>query len=101
MVTYDVIILTDIDYLIPFKTAGAYHISAQLRKYGYSVKVIDNFTWLLKNRKDELFEYMDNHIGSNTLFVGFSTTFMNLFEVQAGMFKKLYITKRISLGRKH
>ena len=85
---YDAILLTGIDYLIPFKTAGAYHISAQLRKHGYSVKVIDNFTWLLKNRKDELFKYMDDHIGSNTLFVGFSTTFMNLFEAPAGMFKK-------------
>ena len=85
---YDAIILSGIDYLIPFKTAGAYHISAQLRKHGYSVKVIDNFTWLLKNRKDELFKYMDDHIGSNTLFVGFSTTFMNLFEAPAGMFKK-------------
>jgi len=88
MVTYDAILLTDINYLIPFKTAGAYHISTQLRKHGYSVKVIDNFTWLLKHRKEELFKYMDDHIGSNTLFVGFSTTFMNLFEVQAGMFKK-------------
>ena len=42
---YDAILFTGIDYMIPFKTAGAYHISAQLRKHGYSVKVIDNFTW--------------------------------------------------------
>ena len=85
---YDAILFTGIDYMIPFKTAGAYHISAQLRKHGYSVKVIDNFTWLLKNRKDELFKYMDDHIGSNTLFVGFSTTFMTLFNVEGGMFRK-------------
>ena len=85
---YDAILFTGIDYMIPFKTAGAYHISAQLRKHGYSVKVIDNFTWLLKNRKDELFKYMDDHIGSNTLFVGFSTTFMTLFKVEGGIFRK-------------
>ena len=85
---YDAIILSGIDYVIPFKTAGAYHISAQLRKHGYSVKVIDNFTWLLKNRKDKLFKYMNDHIGSNTLFVGFSTTFMTLFNIDGGMYRK-------------
>ena len=45
---YDVILFTDMtDYTIPIKTAGAYKIASHLRNYGHSVKVIDNFVWIL------------------------------------------------------
>ena len=77
---YDIIIFTDMrGYIIQQKAAGAYNIASHLRQNNYSVKVIDNFVWLLRNHKEKLFSYMENHIGSNTLFVGFSTTFMPLF----------------------
>ena len=84
---YDAIIFTDMtDYSIPIKTSGAYKIASHLRHYGYSVKVIDNFVWILKNHKESLFKYLQERIGTTTLFVGFSTTFMSPFKMDK--FKK-------------
>jgi len=84
---YDAILFTDMtDYSIPIKTSGAYKIASHLRHYGYSVKVIDNFVWILKNHKESLFKYLQERIGTTTLFVGFSTTFMSPFKMDK--FKK-------------
>ena len=78
---YDIILFTDLsDYSIPIKTSGAYAISSHLRQHGYNVKIIDNFVWILENKAQELFNYLDNHIGDNTRFIGFSTTFCRYFE---------------------
>ena len=78
---YDAILFTDLsDYFIPTKVEGAYAIASHLRKHDYSVKVIDNFVWILENNVQELFSYLDNHVGDNTRFIGFSTTFCRYFE---------------------
>ena len=80
---YDAIIFTDFtDYTIPIKSAGANVIASHLRRHGYSIKIIDNFVYLLEKNKEELFKYMKDHIGPNTLFVGFSTTFMAIFDLE-------------------
>ena len=78
---YDAILFTDLsDYFIPTKVEGAYAIASHLRKHDYSVKDIDNFVWILENNVQELFSYLDNHLGDNTRFIGFSTTFCRYFE---------------------
>ena len=78
---YDVILFTDLsDSFIPYRVGGAYAIASHLRQHGYTVKVIDNFVWILENNVQELFTYLDNHIGDNTRFIGFSTTFCRYFE---------------------
>ena len=78
---YDVILLTDItNYSMTFKTIGTYKIASVLRSHGYSVIVMDHFMWMIKNHKEEVFKWLDDCIGDNTLFVGFGTTFMDVFE---------------------
>ena len=80
---YDAILFTDLsEYYIPIKTSGAYAIASHLRRHGYTVKTIDNFVWILENNVQELFDYLDNHIGDNTRFIGFSTTFCRYFEFE-------------------
>lgn len=77
---YDAFIFTDIsDYGIPIKTEGAYALASHLRQHGYSVKVIDNFTRIIEEYSDKLFEYLERKIGDNTKFIGFSTTFSRYF----------------------
>ena len=80
---YDAILFTALsEYYIPIKTSGAYAIASHLRRHGYTVKTIDNFVWILENNVQELFDYLDNHIGDNTRFIGFSTTFCRYFEFE-------------------
>ena len=58
---YNAIIFTDIsDHFIPLKVIGAYNIAAHLRNNGYSVKVIDNQSWLWENHGKELMDYVLN-----------------------------------------
>ncbi len=46
---YDVILFTDLsDSFIPYRVGGAYAIASHLRQHGYTVKVIDNFVWILE-----------------------------------------------------
>jgi radical SAM superfamily enzyme YgiQ (UPF0313 family) len=73
--TYEIIIFTDLfGRNIHIKTLGAYRIASELRLHGYTVKVIDYVTELIQN--PELFKkLLDNLIGPNTLFVGWSSTF--------------------------
>lgn len=56
------------------KPSGAYRIATELRKYGYTVQVVDDFLHLCKNTK-LLWDIIDKFVGENTLWVGFSTTF--------------------------
>ena len=82
MKKFDVILLTDMtEYSMPIKTIGTYKIANVLRQKGYSVTIMDNFIWLLTNYKDEVFKWLDDRIGDNTLFVGFGTTFMSAFNI--------------------
>ena len=78
MKTFDIILFADVtNYLAPVKGMGPYAIATKLRENGYTVKVIDQLNWLLQNRQIELCQYLDRIIGENTLFCGFSCTFMN------------------------
>ena len=82
MKKFDVILLTDMtEYSMPIKTIGTYKIANVLRHNGYSVTIMDNFIWLLTNYKDEVFKWLDDRIGDNTLFVGFGTTFLSAFNI--------------------
>jgi radical SAM superfamily enzyme YgiQ (UPF0313 family) len=73
--TYDIVLFTDGEgRFYHAKTLGAYRIATELRKHGYSVKVVDWFSKWLASPQD--FDKLINlTVGSNTLFIGFSSTF--------------------------
>ena len=74
MKTYDIIIMTegsDPAFNV-VRAAGAYKIASFLRNQGYSVFVLNNFSYFM--RKGNLNEILDKLIGDNTLWVGFSST---------------------------
>ena len=73
--TYDIIIFTDyVNKHGHIKSLGAYRLASELRSHGYSVKVVDYASRLMSNQP--LFRsLLDNLIGDNTLFVGWSSTF--------------------------
>ena len=70
---YDAIILTDAKTPYRVKPLGAYVIANSLRKSGYSCLVIDYFTEIEKNK---LFSLLENFIGENTVFVGYSSSLL-------------------------
>ena len=59
---------------------------------------MDNFIWLLTNYKDEVFKWLDDRIGDNTLFVGFGTTFMSAFNI-TNYNAKLRLNLNINVSR--
>jgi len=73
--TYDIIIFTDHGTKYGHvKPLGAYRLASELRLHGYCVKVLDYTSRLMLNRT--LFRsLLDSLIGTNTLFVGWSSTF--------------------------
>lgn len=59
------------------KAAGAYSIANYLRTQNYKTKVIDYLEYMLsKGRVNDLMSYLDSIIDSETLIIGFSTTFL-------------------------
>lgn len=75
---YDIILITDFaGKYWHIRPLGAYRLATELRKHGYSVKVLDYANrWF---EQPTLFFKLLNHlIGDNTLFVGFSSTFFGL-----------------------
>jgi radical SAM superfamily enzyme YgiQ (UPF0313 family) len=71
----DVLIFTDVAKLEYGRPAGAYRVATELRAHGFSVQVVDHFTYLARGGLKRLFVLIDKFVGANTLFVGFSTTF--------------------------
>jgi hypothetical protein len=73
--TYDIIFFTDlVNKYHHSKPLGAYRLATELRKNGYTVKVIDYTTdWMTDFKL--FFTLLDALVGSHTLFVGFSSTF--------------------------
>lgn len=55
------------------KNAGAYRIATELRKNGYSCLVVDFFCHYTH---EEIIKIVDKFVTSETIWVGFSTTFM-------------------------
>ena len=70
---YDAIILTDTKELYRIRPLGAYVIANSLRQAGYSCLVIDHFTEI---KKEKLFHFLENFIGENTVFVGYSSSLL-------------------------
>jgi hypothetical protein len=69
---YDVILFGDMPDLATYsRSSGAHRIATEIREHGYSVLVIDFSNFINFNRFKEI---VDLALGSNTLMVGFSTT---------------------------
>ena len=73
---YHAVIFTGLDYgnRSFYRPIGAYRIRTELESQGYSVKVIDHFHNLTTEHIEQVFK---KYVDSNTLWVGFSTTFIN------------------------
>lgn len=71
---FDVILFTDtVEFNIKSRGYGVHRLASHIRNYGYSCLVIDFsslVTWEIYT------EILDKAIGSNTLLVGYSTTWM-------------------------
>jgi radical SAM superfamily enzyme YgiQ (UPF0313 family) len=62
------------DTFVGWRSLGAYRIRTELESKGYSVKVIDYFHCLTDEDIEEIFK---KYVSKKTLWVGFSTTFLN------------------------
>lgn len=69
---YHGIILTDTMYRLRHKPMGAYRVADVLRQAGYNILVIDLYTAL---SLDELKTLLSRVVTSDTLFMGYSSTF--------------------------
>lgn len=71
---YQVVLFTDFtDEVLTVKALGAYKIASALREQGYSCLVVDKLSqWTL----EEITSLVNLAVGQETLFVGFSTTFL-------------------------
>ena len=67
------IIFSDVLYPGYGKNAGAYRVATQLRSNGYSCQVVDFFS---KYSLAEIAKIIDKFVTSETIWVGFSTTFL-------------------------
>ena len=59
------------------RAVGAYQVASVLRSAGYTVKVIDYFPYLLNYKYDELISVVKKYIDKDTIWVGYSTTFLD------------------------
>jgi hypothetical protein len=72
--TYDIVLFTDsFKGWFRIRTLGAYRLASELRKHGYTVKVIDYAQFIFQNHRLTL-NVIKKLIGENTIFVGFSGT---------------------------
>lgn len=70
--TYNVILFSDVPSTEWFsRSYGIYRLATEIRKHGYTVLTVD-FTSALS--KDEYYKLIKKVVGSETLMVGFSTT---------------------------
>lgn len=77
--SYDIVLFTGVERPQIYATTrpfGAYKCARELRKAGFSVLVI-NFAFALNDQNLKLL--LNSAVGANTLFVGFSNSFMNNF----------------------
>ena len=74
----EVLIFTDCTSKTFARSAGAYRIATELRLHGYTVQVVDHF---LNLELKKVLTLIDKFVDSSTLFVGFSSTFMNLSNI--------------------
>jgi len=77
------------DTFVWWKALGPYRIRTELESKDYSVKVVDYFHCLTDEDIEDVFE---TYVSRNTLWVGFSTTFLNttvLLKNRSDLFLKL------------
>ena len=73
--SYHAVFFTDISTPVHGKTLGAFRLASELRSHGYRVLVIDYLgRWLLDYAKFK--QLLNNIISQDTLFVGYSGTFL-------------------------
>lgn len=63
------------------KSIGVYKLSSNLRQAGYSVLIIDHFIKLLGKFSVQVKEILTKNIGSKTLVLGFSSTFISFNDI--------------------
>jgi radical SAM superfamily enzyme YgiQ (UPF0313 family) len=73
--TVDILIFTGMGSSVWQRTIGAYRIATELRKHNYTVQVIDQLPYMIKDNHDIFNEIINKFVGPNTLWVGFSSTF--------------------------
>jgi len=75
---YNIILFTDMNGRFwHAKTLGAYRLATELRKHGYSVKVVDYFgQWL--NNPAQFYTLLKKIVGTDTLFIGFSSVLFGM-----------------------
>lgn len=59
------------------RSIGAYRMAAEYRSLGLRIQVIDFWSFLTQEGISKVLCLLEKFIGRDTLFVGFSTTFMN------------------------
>lgn len=80
---YDIVLFTDLGARFwKARALGAYQLATELRRHGYTVKVVDFAGKIFAD--DKLFTtIVDRLVGPNTIFVGFSTTFFADYTVSS------------------
>ena len=72
----NIILLTDISATSGYgKYAGTYRLATEIREAGYTCQVIDNYTWM---GKDKIKTLLDKFVTDDTLLIGVSTTFSKI-----------------------
>lgn len=59
------------------RSIGAYRMANEWRDLGLRIQVIDFWSFLTQEGSGKVLKMLEKFIGKDTLFVGFSTTFMN------------------------
>lgn len=79
----NVILLTDISWTSGYgKYAGTYRVATEVRDAGYSCQVIDNYTWM---GKDKIKTLLDKFVTADTMLIGVSTTLSHKYSVKDGV----------------
>jgi len=73
----DILIFTDMGEPVFIRAVGAYRMATELRDAGYIVQVVDHLSFFSAFDFDFIDRCLNTFVGSRTLMVGFSTTFMN------------------------
>jgi radical SAM superfamily enzyme YgiQ (UPF0313 family) len=74
----DCLIINDfVSERVYVRSAGPYRLATELRKYDYTVQILECFSDLTKYQRIGLFKRI---IGKNTKFVGFNSTFLDSFK---------------------
>ena len=81
------------------RSAGAYRMATELRKKGLTVQVIDYWSFLNLEGPDIVLALINKFVGTDTLFVAWSTTFMSIG--YAGMHVKKLDVKRYAQKASH